>query len=156
MKRLWFGLKAGNLKKEPVEMSKRVRHKDKISTTSDFGEFGSSPFSSLDSNGLPKAAPKSASTKTEKFKNVVPIGKGERLEIRREKSGRGGKTVTTIKGFPVRINQNEKAKLLKTLKSSLGTGGTWNASTMELQGDRREDVFCWFKNAGFAPVLAGG
>ena len=112
-------------------------------------EFGSSPFSSLDSNGLPEATPKSVSTKTEKFKNVVPIGKGERLEIRREKSGRGGKTVTTIKGFPVRINQKERTKLLKILKSSLGTGGTWNASTMELQGDRREDVFCWFKNAGF-------
>jgi len=139
-----------------VEMSKRARHKDKISTISDFGEFGSSPFSSLDSNGLPDVAIKSASTQAEKFKNVVSIGKGERLEIRREKSGRGGKTVTTVKGFPVRVNQIERAKLLKTLKSSLGTGGTWNTSTMELQGDRREDVFCWFKNAGFAPVLAGG
>ncbi len=66
-------------------MSKRVRHKDKISTTSDFGEFGSSPFSSLDSNGLPKAAPKSASTKTEKFKNVVQLVrvKGWRFDVKK-------------------------------------------------------------------------
>ena len=137
-------------------MSKRVRHKDKISTTTDAGVFGLSPFTSLDSNGLPEAIQKPALPKTAKFKNVGPIGKGERLEIRREKSGRGGKTVTTIKGFPSHIDQKERTKLLKTLKSTLGTGGTWNTSIMELQGDRREDVFCWFKNAGFAPVLAGG
>jgi len=156
MKKLWFGLKGGSLKKEPVEMSKKATHKGKISTTNGEEVFGLSPFTSLDSNGLPETTQKFVSPKTEKFKNQVPIGKGERLEIRREKSGRGGKTVTTIKGFPSHIDQKERTKLLKTLKSTLGTGGTWNTSIMELQGDRREDVFCWFKNAGFAPVLAGG
>jgi len=137
-------------------MSKKATHKGKISTTNGEEVFGLSPFTSLDSNGLPETTQKFVSPKTEKFKNQVPIGKGERLEIRREKSGRGGKTVTTIKGFPSHIDQKERTKLLKTLKSTLGTGGTWNTSIMELQGDRREDVFCWFKNAGFAPVLAGG
>ena len=156
MKKHWFGLKGVSLKKEPVEMSKRTNHKSKISTTTSEEVFGLSPFSSLNSSGLPETTPKPVSLKKEKFKNQAPIGKGERLEIRREKSGRGGKTVTTIKGFPVHISQKERSKLLKILKSSLGTGGTWNTSTMELQGDRRDDVFYWFKNAGFSPVLAGG
>ena len=156
MKKLWFGLKGGSLKKEPVEMSKKATHKGKISTTNGEEVFGLSPFTSLSSSGLPETTQKSVSPKTEKFKNQVPIGKGERLEIRREKSGRGGKTVTTIKGFPAHISQKDRSNLLKILKTTLGTGGTWNTSTMELQGDRRDDVFYWFKNAGFSPVLAGG
>jgi translation initiation factor 1 len=137
-------------------MSKRANHKGKISTNTSEEVFGLSPFSSLNSTGLPETTQKPVSPKKEKFINQAPVGKGERLEIRREKSGRGGKTVTTIKGFPVHICQKERSKLLKILKSSLGTGGTWNTSTMELQGDRRDDVFYWFKNAGFSPVLAGG
>jgi len=45
---------------------------------------------------------------------------------------------------------------LKVLKRSLGTGGTWTTSTMELQGDRRDDVYYWLQDEGFKPVLAGG
>ena len=135
-------------------MSKGSRGKKKISTSSS-GEFeDNSPFSSLDVSGLPHAPPQN--NLLSKPKAQTRLGQGERLEIRREKGGRGGKTVTTVMGFPTYLGEAKKSKMLKTLKTSLGTGGTWNGNTMELQGDRRDDVFHWLKQSGFSPVLAGG
>ena len=84
------------------------------------------------------------------------IGKGERLEVRREKSGRGGKTVTTVCGFPKHISNVDLKRILKEFKSRLGTGGGWHNEQMEIQGDRRNEVIVWLTNLGFKPILAGG
>ncbi|MFL2913459.1 MAG: translation initiation factor [Opitutales bacterium] len=135
-------------------MSKRK----KISTDNVNQDFSDSPFSSLDTNGLPNVSGSSSKTLPDKHKPKARerLGQGERLEIRREKSGRGGKTVTTIQGFPSYLGASKKSMILKTLKTSLGTGGCWNQNTMELQGDRRSEVYNWLKESGFSPVLAGG
>jgi translation initiation factor 1 len=137
-------------------MSKITRQKKKIATTSQESGLENSPFSILDAKGLPdvslpKTTPPRAMAKPKKV-----LGQGERLEIRREKSGRGGKTVTTVLGFPTYLGEAKKSKMLKTLKTTLGTGGTWNGKLMELQGDRRDEIFQWCKESGFNPVLAGG
>ena len=65
-------------------------------------KFRRFPFSDLDSIGLPEADPEVSEKtgKPRKPKVEERMGSGERLEVRREKSGRGGKTVTTIAGFP--------------------------------------------------------
>ncbi len=135
-------------------MSKRK----KISTDNVNQDFSDSPFSSLDTNGLPNGPSSNSKLLPDKQKPKARerLGQGERLEIRREKSGRGGKTVTTIQGFPSYLGEAKKSKTLKTLKTSLGTGGSWNQNTMELQGDRRSEVYNWLKESGFSPVLAGG
>jgi translation initiation factor 1 len=137
-------------------MSRKDRSSKKISTAP-INEFGSNPFASLDGSGLPEALPKpkheiKVSVKEEESK----LGNGERLEIRREKTGRGGKTVTTIRGIPPGLGKDKKEKLLKRMKNTLGTGGTWAGLDMELQGDRRAEVVEWMKAMGFRPVLAGG
>ena len=130
----------------------------KISTNNLNQDFSDSPFSSLDTNGLPNVPSPCSKLLPAKHKPKAKekLGQGERLEIRREKSGRGGKTVTTIQGFPSYLGENKKTKTLKTLKTSLGTGGYWNQNTMELQGDRRSEVYQWLEESGFSPVLAGG
>ena len=84
------------------------------------------------------------------------IGRGDRLEVRREKSGRGGKAVTTVAGFPAGINMPMRASLRKRMKTKLGTGGTWDGDCMELQGDKRQEVVSWLSALGFKPILAGG
>lgn len=121
-------------------------------------DFGTSPFSALDLTGLPEALPAvpESSGKTKQVKEEERIGRGERLEVRREKSGRGGKTVTTVAGFPARINMPMRASLLKRMKTKLGTGGTWDGDCMELQGDKRQEVVSWLSALGFKPILAGG
>ena len=137
-------------------MSKSPRQKKKIATSPTEHNLVNSPFSTLDSQGLPNAPSRPIHSPKVESKPKDRLGQGERLEIRREKSGRGGKTVTTILGFPTYLGEAKKSKMLKTLKTSLGTGGTWNGKTMELQGDRRDDVYHWLKAAGFSPVLEGG
>ena len=121
-------------------------------------DFGNAPFSALDLTGLPEALPEvSEQTGNAKLvKEEERIGRGERLEVRREKSGRGGKTVTTVAGFPARINAPMRASLLKRMKTKLGTGGTWDGDCMELQGDKRQEVVSWLSALGFKPILAGG
>lgn len=127
--------------------------------------FGANPFGSLEIEGLPTSTVENRNNIPSKkvsfeVKPEIPskekIGRSERLEVRREKSGRGGKTVTTIRGFPKSLAVAHRTQLLKKIKISLGTGGTWNDQVMELQGDRREEVMNWLSKIGFKPLLAGG
>jgi translation initiation factor 1 len=136
------------------EVSKK---KERLPTAS-VEEFGSNPFGGLVSEGLNSLPTNPSSTASPKVKvsSSDKLGKGERLEVRREKSGRGGKTVTTIKGFPSRISQDDFKRMLKGLKSRLGTGGGWRDNQMEIQGDQREVICEWLSALGFRPVLAGG
>ena len=135
-------------------MSKKKQHLP----TESVDEFGSNPFGELSCNGLVSLS--SESIEGKKAKSTISkeekLGRGERLEVRREKSGRGGKTVTTVRGFPSRISQEEFGMLLKGMKSRLGTGGGWRDDLMEIQGDQRKVVCEWLSALGFRPVLAGG
>jgi len=128
----------------------------KINTSQQVNDFDVSPFASLDLNGLQNHSYTETSLKDKTKDGEGFLGKGERLEIRREKSGRGGKVVTTVGNFPKHICKTQKEKILKELKTNLGTGGTWNHFTMELQGDKRENVYSWLLNKGFKPVFSGG
>ena len=137
-------------------MSRKDRSAKKISTSPE-NAFGSNPFAALDGSGLPEALPQSDHEVKIRVKvEESNLGGGVRLEIRREKSGRGGKTVTTVRGIPLSLGKEKRDILLKKMKNSLGTGGTWSGEYMELQGDKRAEVLEWMRAMGFRPVLAGG
>lgn len=59
-------------------------------------------------------------------------------KLRIEKSGRGGKTVTVVDGLP--RNREFLKALAGELKKALGTGGATGDTTVEIQGDRREEL----------------
>ena len=107
------------------------------------------PFAALDGAGLP---PGPADAPKEKEQTRKSRG---RVDIIREKSGRGGKTVTVVKNF-VGIGLPEKEKFAKEMQKACGTGGTVKEGRIEIQGDKREDVARILKQAGFSPVFAGG
>ncbi|MCX7771161.1 MAG: translation initiation factor [Proteobacteria bacterium] len=71
--------------------------------------------------------------------------------LRIEKSGRGGKIVTVIDKLPG--NENFLKNLAKSLKSKLGTGGTYKRDgangIIELQGDKREQIKEIFSKLGY-------
>lgn len=60
------------------------------------------------------------------------------FKLRVERTGRGGKTVTVIDGFP--RNAPFAEALAQELKRSCGTGGALRDGALELQGDLRDRV----------------
>jgi translation initiation factor 1 len=124
---------------------------DKVSTDGG-GGLGQNPFAGLELSGLkpaPATAPKPA-TKPE-----APARNRGRVDITREKGGRGGKTVTVVDGF-TGIGLPEKEQLAKKIRGACGCGGTVKEGRIEIQGDQRETVARILSEAGFRPVFAGG
>jgi translation initiation factor 1 len=78
-----------------------------------------------------------------------------RVDVLREKAGRGGKTVTVAAGF-VGIGLPEKEQLAKKMQKACGVGGTVKDGRIEIQGDKRDEVARILTEAGFRPVFAGG
>jgi translation initiation factor 1 len=113
--------------------------------------FGQNPFDQLSSAGLPEG---SETTPIEAPLEKPKKNRG-RVDIVREKAGRGGKTVTVAKNF-VGIGLPEKEMLAKKMQKVCGTGGTVKEGRIEIQGDKREDVARILEEAGFRPVFAGG
>lgn len=69
--------------------------------------------------------------KKEKYSEIIP--EQTTLKLRIEKGGRGGKSVTVIFSLPE--NPDYFKALLKELKNSCGTGGTFKDGQIEIQGD---------------------
>ena len=113
----------------------------------------SNPFGALSSDGLKPAVPLSRS-KANRLSTEKKKSRG-RVDVKREKSGRGGKTVTVIYGMQ-HIERREREQLLKQIKTTSGVGGTMKDATMEIQGDNREAVQRILEAAGFQVVFAGG
>ncbi len=83
----------------------------------------------------------------------APQGDGI-VRVRRETSGRGGKTVTTIAGIP--LASDALAALASELKRACGTGGTVRDYVIEIQGDHRAPIVAQLELRGYTVKLAGG
>jgi translation initiation factor 1 len=117
--------------------------------------FGHKPFEALSSEGLP-SAPADSPANVSPLTEVKPAHKNRgRVDIVRQKAGRGGKTVTVVKNF-IGIGLPEKEQLAKAMQKSCGTGGTVKNGQIEIQGDKRAEAARILSQAGFRPVFAGG
>ncbi len=74
--------------------------------------------------------------------------------VRREKQGRGGKTVTTVAGVPV--SADALRDLAAQLKRRCGSGGTAKDGVIEIQGDHVETLLAELAARGFRAKRAGG
>lgn len=83
----------------------------------------------------------------------VPAGDGL-VRVSRESKGRGGKTVTLVRGLA--LDAAALAALGKRLRSACGTGGTAKDGVLEVQGDHAERVVELLKAEGFANVKRAG
>lgn len=79
---------------------------------------------------------------------------GGRVKVRRETSGRRGKTVTTVSDVPV--TDDALRELAGKLKKRCGVGGSAKDGVIEIQGDHRDVVVEVLQADGFDVVLAGG
>jgi translation initiation factor 1 len=74
------------------------------------------------------------------------------LRVRRETSGRKGKTVTTISG----ASPAQAADLARALKRLCGSGGSVVDGVIEIQGDHRAKVVAHLEASGLQVKSAGG
>lgn len=76
------------------------------------------------------------------------------VRIWRESKGRGGKTVSVVKGLA--LTDNDLKTLAKKLKQACGTGGAIKDGNIEIQGDHRATLKLALEQAGHTVKLAGG
>ncbi|MFW6217632.1 MAG: translation initiation factor [Verrucomicrobiota bacterium] len=131
------------------------RNNGKIPTDGGEGLAGN-PFAGLRSSGLPGGPSKGGKAGGAKGKAPLAPGKRGRVELRREKAGRGGKTVTTLSAFPRHVPLGQLEDLAQDLKKSCACGGSVKGRVIELQGDVRDRVEDALARSGYQPVRAGG
>lgn len=76
----------------------------------------------------------------------VPAAQG-RLRVQRETAGRGGKTVTVVRGLA--LDPVALSALGKQLRAACGCGGTSRDGVIEVQGDHVEKVGRLLRDRGF-------
>lgn len=76
------------------------------------------------------------------------------VRVSRETKGRGGKSVTLVKG--VALDALALAQLGKQLRSACGSGGTVKDGVIEVQGDHCELVMAALQARGHVVKRAGG
>lgn len=82
-----------------------------------------------------------------------PAGDGN-VKVSRESKGRGGKTVTLVKGLA--LDATALALLGKQLRGACGSGGTVKDGVIEIQGDHCDLVMEALKKQGHNPKRTGG
>jgi translation initiation factor 1 len=87
-----------------------------------------------------------------KIKSLPP--EQQTASIQREKKGRGGKTVTVVRGL--QLSEEDLKTLSKQLKQACGTGGTVKEGVMEIQGDHRETIAAHLRQLGYKTKFTGG
>jgi translation initiation factor 1 len=83
----------------------------------------------------------------------APAGDGV-VRVSRESKGRGGKTVTLVRGLA--LDDAALTALGKRLRSACGSGGTVKDGVLEVQGDHTERVIALLQAEGFVVKKAGG
>jgi len=130
------------------------RGREKIDTEG--GEsLGSTPFAAFDASALPNA-PRSIQSGREVPEPKRPDRKRGRVELKRVKSGRAGKTVTVVEEFAPHVPMVELEALVQRLKKACACGGTLKDRAIELQGDVRDRAAELLEAEGFRPVRSGG
>jgi translation initiation factor 1 len=85
----------------------------------------------------------------------MPVHAGDGIvRVSRESKGRGGKTVTVVRGLA--LDAAALAALGKRLRTACGAGGTVKDGVLELQGDHAERVVAWLSSEGWTVKRAGG
>lgn len=85
--------------------------------------------------------------------NAKIMGDGD-VRVSRQTKGRGGKSVTLIKGLA--LDATALALLGKQLRTACGSGGTVKDGVIEVQGDHCETVMEALKKQGHHPRRSGG
>ena len=132
--------------------------KDKLSSLADLAQaFGKEPINKetnlADNNDSLVYSTSTGKIKAKKKSNTITASDGF-AHVRRETKGRKGKGVVTITGLG--LDEKRLKVLAKLLKKTCGTGGTVVGETIEIQGDKREEIKAVLEKEGFKVKFIGG
>lgn len=107
-----------------------------------------SKLSALTGVPMPKVTESGFNEENDVEKIITLPPKQQKLRLAMERAGRGGKTVTIIRGF---IGTEEDMNALcKLLKQKCGVGGTVKDGEIIIQGDHRPRLLEILKNEGYS------
>lgn len=136
----------------------RKKQKKEAPTEEPGGGFGG--LGSLLAEAGLSASASPAPAATPKREKTAPPAKASsdlsdqpKLVVRRERSGRGGKTVTVVEGL--RLSDDARTALCKRMKKKLGTGATVQDADIVVQGALVERVASWLEGEGASRVVRG-
>lgn len=78
----------------------------------------------------------------------TPEKRAQKLRVKIEKKGRGGKTVTVVSGFTGR--EDDLKELGRMLKTKCGVGGSVKEGEILIQGEFRERIIELLKADGYS------
>jgi translation initiation factor 1 len=134
-----------------------MKKRERVDVSGSGSSLDNNPFASLstDAFGGAVAASKPRQPVTPAKEQTRKEGSRGRVDVIRQKAGRGGKTVTVLSGFKG-IGMPELEQIARDLRKACGVGGTLKGSTIEIQGDQCDRALEHLVAAGFRPVRAGG
>lgn len=111
-------------------------------------EIINNPFLALAQQEKRSAPPVTGSMDREEVSGKVSKGKPviDRVILRKERKGHGGKTVTVVEIRP--SEKTDMKEMAKKLKNALGCGGKAEGDLIVLQGDIAVRVGEFFRNMG--------
>jgi translation initiation factor 1 len=104
-----------------------------------------------------ESADKSGPAKEKTAEKILQAGSRaliQRVYVKLDRKGRGGKSVTLVEGL--HLPAKESAGLLGQFKSRFGTGGSIKDGVLEIQGDHRDAIVSHLESMGYKPRRAGG
>jgi translation initiation factor 1 len=113
----------------------------------------SNPFSKLAAlkDALPAGDP--APQRTQGAEPSLDRRFAGKLGVAKSRKGRGGKTVTAIRGLEASPAQLEE--LARELKKALGCGASVEGSEVLVQGEQEKRVAAWLEGRGAKRVILG-
>jgi translation initiation factor 1 len=106
----------------------------------------------LQAKGFTASEPTPASTKKPDTK-TIDLAKSGKIVVRRERKGRGGKTVTLVSG--IERPPAELERIAKEMRKALGCGSTMEAGAIVLQGDIVPRAQAWLQSHGATRIVLG-
>ena len=104
--------------------------------------------------GSDSQADENASSESKVTEEPVDFSSCGSLVLRHERKGRGGKTVTVVRGFV--LSESQLRDVAKQMRRSLGCGaGVEQSDRIVLQGDQLERARLWLEEQGATKVVLG-
>lgn len=142
-------------------MAKRKKDKARVSRA-DGGEQGMvKPFAAaFERLGVTPAhapahapQPDAVTTSVEVGASAQTLARQKKIVLRREKKGRGGKTVTRVQGLD--LSPDALRELARELGRAMGCGAKVEADEIIVQGDQVARATPWFEARGVRRVVRG-